>query len=92
MRQNSRWACRRRGEVRPAVARAGGLLPHSPARYPMNFLETLSTFQQMTLFAAIIIVWAVAMTVGAVIVAHRQNLRFQGRKRQKRRFSNWRNY
>lgn len=39
----------------------------------MNFLETLSTFQQMTLFAAIIIVWAVAMTVGAVIVAHRQN-------------------
>jgi len=53
----------------------------------MNFLETLSTFQQMTLFAASVVVSAVAATVGAVIVAHRQNRRFEERTRQHRRHS-----
>lgn len=53
----------------------------------MNFLETLSTFQQMTLFAAIVVVSAVVATVGAVIVAHRQNRRFEERARNSRRSS-----
>lgn len=53
----------------------------------MNFLETLSTFQQMTLFAAIVVVSAVLATVGAVIVAHRQNRRFEERTRNSRRRS-----
>lgn len=48
----------------------------------MNFLETLSTFQQMTLFAAIVVVSAIVATVGAVIVAFRQNRRFEERSRQ----------
>lgn len=56
----------------------------------MKFLETLSTFQQMTLFAAIIMVSAVVATVGAVIVAHRQNRRFEDRTRNNRRRSDGR--
>jgi len=56
----------------------------------MKFLETLSTFQQMTLFAAIIMVSAVVATVGAVIVAHRQNRRFEDRTLNNRRRSDGR--
>lgn len=45
----------------------------------MNYLASLTTFQQMTLFTALVILWAVAATLGAVIVAHRQNKRFSER-------------
>jgi len=45
----------------------------------MNYLASLSTFQQMTLFTALVIFWAVAATFGAIFVAHRQNKRFADR-------------
>lgn len=48
-------------------------------RCSMNYLASLSTFQQMTLFAALVIFWAVAATFGAIFVAHRQNKRFADR-------------
>ena len=45
----------------------------------MNYLASLTTFQQMTLFAALVILWAVAATLGAIFVAYRQNKRLAER-------------
>lgn len=41
----------------------------------MNYLASLSTFQQMTLFAALVMFSAVAATLGAIFAAYRQNKR-----------------
>lgn len=45
----------------------------------MSYLASLSTFQQMTLFAALVMFSAVTATLAAIFVAYRQNKRLGDR-------------
>lgn len=55
----------------------------------MDPFESWTTFQKMSLFAGIVIVYCVTLTALAVWVAHRQNCRYDAerlrRQRRKRR-------
>ncbi len=55
----------------------------------MGLFESWTTFQQMSLFADIVIIYCVTLTALAVWVAHRQNCRYEAerlrRLRRKRR-------
>ncbi|WP_458998471.1 hypothetical protein [Stenotrophomonas sp. PSU-St7] len=49
----------------------------------MNYLDSLSTYQQMSLFAGIVIFVAIVMTLAALWIAYRQNKRFDERQRRR---------
>jgi heme exporter protein D len=55
----------------------------------MDAFESWTTFEQMSLFAGIVIVYCVTLTALAVWVAHRQNCGYEAerllRQRRKRR-------
>lgn len=51
----------------------------------MNYLDSLSTYQQMSLFAGLLISVAIVATLTALWIAYRQNKRFDERQRQRQR-------
>lgn len=48
----------------------------------MNYLDSLSTYQQMSLFAGLVISVAIVATLTALWIAYRQNKRFDERQRR----------
>lgn len=51
----------------------------------MGPFESWTTFQQMSLFAGLVIFWCVALTALAVWVAHRQNSRYEAERLRRQR-------
>lgn len=49
----------------------------------MNYLDSLSTYQQMSLFAGLLISVAIVATLTALWIAYRQNKRFDERQRRR---------
>ncbi|UXF72595.1 hypothetical protein K7574_00575 [Stenotrophomonas maltophilia] len=49
----------------------------------MNYLDSLSTYQQMSLFAGLVISVAIVATLTALWIAYRQNKRFDERQRRR---------
>lgn len=49
----------------------------------MNYLDSLSTYQQMSLFAGVVILVAIVVTLAALWIAYRQNKRFDERQRRR---------
>lgn len=51
----------------------------------MDPFDSWTTFQQMSLFAGIVIVYCVTLTALAVWVAHRQNCRYEAERLRRQR-------
>jgi len=49
----------------------------------MNYVDSLSTYQQMSLFAAVVILVAIVVTLAVLWIAYRQNKRFDERQRRR---------
>lgn len=49
----------------------------------MNYLDSLSTYQQMSLFAGVVILVAVVVTLAALWIAYRHDKRFDERQRRR---------